>query len=134
MTAPPRLPRQDYGYPFRVDLTSQQTAQAGYPAHVEQMVRQLLLTSPGERVDLPQFGCGLRALVFAPMSDALAATVQLRVVQALNQWLAGIVTAAQVSVVTSAENAALAPGTLQVNVSYTVVETQTATSTTVLVP
>lgn len=135
MTAPlSRLPRQDFGYPFRVDLTSQQTAQTTYPAHVEQMVRQLLLTSPGERVDLPQFGCGLRALVFAPMSDALAATVQLRVVQALNQWLAGVVTAAQVTVETSAENTALTDGTLAVTVSYTVVETQSANSTTVLLP
>jgi uncharacterized protein len=125
------LPRQDFAYPFRVDSTSQQAAQATYPVHVQQMVRQLLLTSPGERVDLPQFGCGLRALVFAPMSDALAATVQLRVLQAVNQWLAGIVTANAVAVVTNSENAALEPGTLQVTLSYTVVETQSATSTTV---
>lgn len=124
--------RQDFAYPFRVDRSSQQTAQAAYTAHVDQLVRQLLLTSPGERVDLPQFGCGLRALVFAPMSDALAATVQLRVLQALNQWLAGIVTATEVTVVTSDENAALGPGTLQVNVSYTVVETQSPASTTVI--
>ena len=55
------------------------------------MVRQLLLTTPGERVNLPQFGCGLRSLVFAPNSDALAATVKLRVIQGLNQWLAGVV-------------------------------------------
>ena len=128
------LPRQDFAYPFRVDSASQQTAQATYPAHVEQMVRQLLLTSPGERVDLPQFGCGLQALVFAPMSDALAATVQLRVLQAVNQWLAGIVTATQVAVVTSDENTALEPGTLQVTLSYTVVETQSSASTTVVLP
>jgi phage baseplate assembly protein W len=125
------LPRTDYGYPFQVDPTSQQTAQAPYATHVEQMVRQLLLTAPGERVDLPQFGCGLQALIFAPMSDALAATVQLRVLQAVNQWLAGIVSVREVSVVTSADNAALEPGTLQVTVSYTVVETQSTTSTTV---
>jgi uncharacterized protein len=135
VTAPPSpLPRQDLAYPFRVDSTSQQTAQATYPAHVEQMVRQLLLTSPGERVDLPRFGCGLRALVFAPMSDALAATVQLQVLQAVNQWLAGIVTATEVAVVTSDENAALEPGTLQVTLSYTVVETQASASTTVVLP
>ena len=53
------------------------------PHHVDQMIRQLLLTDPGERVNLPQFGCGLRSLVFAPNSDALAATVQLRVIQGL---------------------------------------------------
>ena len=135
MTAPlSPLPRQDVGYPFRVDSTSQQTAQAAYSAHVEQMLRQLLLTSPGERVDLPQFGCGLRALVFAPISDALAATVQLRVLQAITVWLAGIVTATEVAVVTSDENAALEPGTLQVTVTYTVVETQSASSTTVILP
>jgi phage baseplate assembly protein W len=128
------LPRQDFAYPFQVDRSSQQTAQATYPAHVEQMVRQLLLTAPGERVDLPQFGCGLRALVFAAMSDALAATVQLRVLQALNQWLAEIVTANEVTVVTSGENAALEPGTLQVTVSYTVVETQSPAASTVILP
>jgi phage baseplate assembly protein W len=128
------LPRQDFDYPFRVDSASQQIAQATYPAHVEQMVRQLLLTSPGERVDLPQFGCGLRALVFAPMSEALAASVQLRVLQAVNQWLAGIITATEVAVVTSEENAALEPGTLQVTLIYTVVETQSSTSTTVILP
>lgn len=135
MTTPfSRLPRRDLAYPFRVDRTSQQTAQATYAAHVEQMVRQLLLTSPSERVDLPQFGCGLRALVFAPMSDALSATVQLRVLQAVNLWLAGVVTATEVAVVTSADNQALEPGTLQVTLSYTVVETQSAASTTVVLP
>ena len=77
------IARQDYAFPFRIDTASQQTAQAGYSAHVDQMIRQLLLTDPGERVDLPQFGCGLRSLVFAPNSDALAATVQLRVIQGL---------------------------------------------------
>jgi phage baseplate assembly protein W len=91
-------PRQDYAFPVRIDPASQQTAQAGYPAHVDQMVRQLLLTTPGERADLPQFGCGLRSLVFAPDSDALAATVKLRVIQALSQWLAGVVTVADVTV------------------------------------
>ena len=85
------IARQDFAFPFRIDPASQQTAQTGYAAHVDQMVCQLLLTSPGERVNLPQFGCGLRSLVFAPNSDALAATVQLRVIQGLNQWLAGIV-------------------------------------------
>ena len=60
------IARQDYAFPFQIDTASQQTAQAGYSAHVDQMIRQLLLTDPGERVDLPQFGCGLRSLVFAP--------------------------------------------------------------------
>ena len=40
------LARQDFAFPFRIDPVSQQTAQAGYAAHVDQMVRQLLLTAP----------------------------------------------------------------------------------------
>jgi phage baseplate assembly protein W len=92
------------------------------------MVRQLLLTSPGERVNLPEFGCGLRALVFAPRTDALAATVRLRVIQGLDQWLAGVVNVAEVAV-----GAASSPGTLEVTVSYTLVETQTDQTVTVTV-
>jgi uncharacterized protein len=124
--------RQDIAYPFRIDLASQRTALADYPAHVDQMVRQLLLTSPGERVNLPQFGCGLRSLVFAPNSDALAATVKLRVIQGLNQWLAGVVNVVDV-VLSDPSGAVLEPGTLQVTVTYTLVETQTNQAVTVAV-
>ncbi|HUA27945.1 MAG TPA: GPW/gp25 family protein [Streptosporangiaceae bacterium] len=124
------LVRQDLAFAFRIDPVSQQTAQAAYPAHVDQMVRQLLLTSPGERVNLPQFGCGLRSLVFAPNTDALVATVKLRVIQGLGQWLAGIVNVVDVAV---SGGAAGEPGTLQVTVTYTLVETQTNQSVTVAV-
>jgi phage baseplate assembly protein W len=125
--------RQDYAFPFRIDTASQQTAQAGYPDHVDQMIRQLLLTDPGERVDLPQFGCGLRSLVFAPNSDALAATVKLRVIQGLQQWLAGIVTVVDVEVGAGPNGPPVAPGTLEVTVTYTLVETQTTQAVTVAV-
>jgi phage baseplate assembly protein W len=127
------IARQDYAFPFRIDTASQQTAQAGYPDHVDQMIRQLLLTSPGERVNLPQFGCGLRSLVFAPNSDALAATVQLRVNQGLQQWLAGIVNVTQVTVGPGTGGPPVEPGTLEVTVFYTLVETQTTQAVAVTV-
>ena len=127
------IARQDYAFPFRIDPASQQTAQIAYPAHVDQMVRQLLLTTPGERVDLPQFGCGLRALVFAPNNDALAATVKLRVIQGLSQWLAGVVNVVDVAVGGAQTGAAPGPGTLELTVTYTLVETQTNHTVTVTV-
>jgi len=125
--------RQDYAFPFRIDPASQQTAQAGYAEHVEAMVRQLLLTTPGERVSLPQFGCGLRSLVFAPDTDALAAAVRLRVIQGMSQWLAGVVTVAGVVVGGTPGGAAAEPGTLEVTVTYTLVETGTDQAVTVRV-
>jgi len=127
------ITRQDYAFPFRIDTASQQTAQAGYPDHVDQMIRQLLLTDPGERVDLPQFGCGLRSLVFAPISDALAATVQLRVNQGLQRWLAGIVNVVEVVAGSGTNGPPVEPGTLEVTVTYTLVETQTTQAVTVTV-
>ena len=80
------MQRLDYAFPFRLDLQSRQASQAsGYQTHVEDMIKQVLLTAPGERIDLPQFGCGVRKLLFAPNSDALAATTQVMIQQALNQ-------------------------------------------------
>ncbi|MGA2009419.1 MAG: GPW/gp25 family protein [Solirubrobacteraceae bacterium] len=125
------LARRDYAFPLRIDGGSQQTAQTAYAAHVMQMVQQLLLTTPGERVNNPQFGCGLRAMVFAPMSQALQATARIQVTQAIGQWLAGVVTVNDVEVSTADSSAALEPGTLVVTVTYTLIETQTSQQTTV---
>ena len=75
-------------FPFRIDPASRQAQRVGYERHVAELVRQLLLTGPGERADLPEFGCGLRALVFAGNSEALAATAQMLVQHALSRWLA----------------------------------------------
>ncbi|HVU78829.1 MAG TPA: GPW/gp25 family protein [Gaiellaceae bacterium] len=128
------VPRSDYAYPLRIDGGSQQAAQSPYAAHVEQMIEQILLTTPGERVDLPDFGCGLRRLVFAPMQAALDATLKLQVTQALQKWLAGVIQVGTVDVQTSADDAALAEGTVQVTVTYTLIDTQTAAQTRVLLP
>jgi uncharacterized protein len=124
--------RRDYAYPLRIDGGSQQAAQAPYAAHVEQMIEQILLTAPGERVDLPQFGCGLRQLVFAPLTSSLRASLQIQVTQALGRWLGGIIQVSSVDVETGATNAALDPGTVQLTVAYTLVDTQTSEQTTVL--
>ena len=124
--------RQDFAFPFRIDPISQQTGQPHYAPHVDQMIRQLLLTNPGERVDLPQFGCGLRSLVFAPDSDALAATVKLQVIQGLSRWLAGVVDVVDV-VVGAAAGEILEPGAVRVTVTYTLVETQIKQAVTVTV-
>jgi phage baseplate assembly protein W len=69
--------RNDFAVPFRIDAASGQAAQASYQDHVDQMIRQVLLTDPGERVCLPTFGAGLRRLLFAPMSAQLQASAQM---------------------------------------------------------
>src|SRR5882762_7578845 len=115
------MQRHDYACPFRIDPASHQAAQTTYEAHVEQMIRQVLLTSPGERADLPEFGCGLRQLIFAPYSDALVATTQMQVQQALDQWLAGQIQVRNVNVTTPEQ--APDQSQLLIQIEYVLIET-----------
>ena len=77
------------------------------------LIEQVLFTAPGERVMRPDFGSGLRELVFAPNSPELAATTQFLVQGALQQWLADLITVEAVKV--SAEDSRLS-----VSVQYVV--------------
>jgi phage baseplate assembly protein W len=63
------------------------TASTDADDHVRDLILQVLLTSPGERVNRPDFGCGLKAMVFAPTGEAIAAATQVLVKGALQKWL-----------------------------------------------
>jgi phage baseplate assembly protein W len=124
------LARTDFAFPFRIDPSSGQAAQSPYVTHVDEMIRQILLTAPGERADLPEFGCGLRQLLFAPNSDALQATTQLVIQRSLAQWLSG-----QINV----QGVTVSPGPggdysqIDVLVEYVLLETQSLAQTRLLV-
>ena len=64
------------------------TSETGLEDHVRDLIEQVLFTNPGERVNRPEFGCGLLQLVFAPNSDELAAATQVTVQASLQRWLA----------------------------------------------
>ena len=51
----------------------------------------MLFTSPGERVNLPDFGSGLLQLPFAPNSLEMAAATQFTVQGALQKWLSAYI-------------------------------------------
>lgn len=127
--------RHDYAHPLRVDAASHQIARTDYARHVSQLVKQLLLTNPGERVCLPEFGCGLRRLVFAPQTDALAATVRIQVQQSIDRWLGDQVQLINVEVVSGATTpgSGLDEGAMLISVSYALVETRTSDSLTLRV-
>ena len=57
--------------------------------YVTQLIEQVLFTSPGERVNLPDFGSGLLQLPFAPNSMEMAAAAQFAIQGALQKWLSG---------------------------------------------
>jgi hypothetical protein len=53
------MPRTDYAFPFRIDQGSRQGGQSPYAQHVDDMIRQILLTTPGERAGEQQDGQGV---------------------------------------------------------------------------
>ena len=127
--------RRDYKVPFGIDHASRQVSGVDYAAHVEQMVIQVLLTAPGERVNLPQFGCGLRQLVFGPLSSALAVNTEITVRQALGQWLGGLIEVGDVTAQTSDDaGGPIEPGTLQITITYTLLDTRTTHQAKVVLP
>lgn len=86
-------------YPIAIDQgLGTLMEETSYSRHVEQLMMQVLLTSPGERINRPDFGCGLRQMVFAPNSDASASLTQVLVMQALEKWLADLITVSEVRV------------------------------------
>jgi uncharacterized protein len=99
-------------FPFRFDGRGR-TTQTDDAKHIRDLIQQVLFTSQGERVMRPTFGSGLLQLVFAPNSDVLAATTQMLVQGALQQWLGDLIVVEALSV--EAEDA-----TLRVTVQYVV--------------
>ena len=77
-------------FPFHFDGRGR-TAVAGGDDHIRDMIEQLLFTSPGERVNRPDFGCGLLKLVFAPNSPELAQTLQGVVQASIQRWLGDLI-------------------------------------------
>jgi phage baseplate assembly protein W len=74
-------------FPFRIADDGRTAAPASDEEQVRDELLQLLLTSPGERLFLPEFGGGVRRLVFEPASDVLRGVVKARITQALSRWL-----------------------------------------------
>jgi phage baseplate assembly protein W len=74
-------------FPFRIAPDGRTAAPANDGDHVRDELLQLLLTNPGERPFVVEFGGGVRKLVFEPASDVLRSVTKARITQALSRWL-----------------------------------------------
>lgn len=105
----------DIDFPLHVDARGR-TAETDPADHVRDMIEELLFTTPGERVNRPDFGCGLLDLVFEPDSPELAAALQVSAEGALQRWLGDVITVGSLAV-TADES------TLRIEVSYLIIAT-----------
>jgi phage baseplate assembly protein W len=104
-------------FPFRVTGSGRTASQEQDDGHIREMIEQVLFTSPGERVNRPDFGSGLLGFVFAAANDEMVAAAQFLVQGALQQWLGDLIEVEAVEV--TGEEA-----TLHVTVVYRIVRTQ----------
>ncbi len=84
-------------YPFRMDGRGR-TALTVEDHHIRDMIEQVLFTNPGERVNRPEFGCGLKRLLFMPNGQPLAVATQVLVKSSLQKWLETAIQVEQVDV------------------------------------
>jgi uncharacterized protein len=81
-----QLERATFPFPLAVGAGGRIAASGGSDA-IRGKIIQVLFTSPGERVNKPDFGCGLFNLVFEPNDLVVAAAMEFTIGQALTRWL-----------------------------------------------
>ncbi len=85
-------------FPFAVPLTGTIAPDPDEDADLRGKIIQVLFTAPGERVNQPDFGCGLFNLVFEPNNPILAAAMEFTIGQALTRWLGDLLIVSGVNV------------------------------------
>jgi uncharacterized protein len=100
-------------FPYHFD-GRERTATVDESAHIRNLIEQIIFTSPGERVNRPDFGAGVLQLLFAAASPEAAATAEFLIKGALQQHLGRRIQIEQVT--TAAEDAAL-----RIRISYRLV-------------
>ena len=99
-------------FPLRFDGRGR-TADVSDDDHIRDMIEQVLLTAPGERVNRPTLGSGAQMLVFSPNSDALASAMRMSIQAGLQTWLGDVIEVTDVQVESE-------DSTLRIEVRYVV--------------
>jgi phage baseplate assembly protein W len=102
-------------FPFRIDARGR-TAASTEDEHIADLLEQLLFTSPGERVNRPEFGTGLRQLIFTPNSPELGAALHFTMQAAIQRWLGDLIQVQTLHVTT-------VDSTLTIDIEYAVLLT-----------
>lgn len=107
-------------FPFAIDRNAGRAVEErDYEAYVRQLIRQVLLTARGERICRPDFGAGIRQMVFAPNGVGAASLAQTMIYDALTRWLDRVIGVEDISV-TAVES------TMEITIRYRVLQTGTS--------
>jgi len=102
-------------FPYQIDAAGH-TATNDLSAYVESLVLLVLQTDPGERVNRPDFGAGLKSLVFLGMDGAFGSAAETLIRGKLMQFLGDVITIQTLQVQAQQDLA-------QVSLIYTIIYT-----------
>ena len=75
-----------WAFPFGFDPSTGGVAMSADEENIRQCITLILATRPGERKMLPEFGCRIHELLFAPHTQATAALISHYVRESLQRW------------------------------------------------
>ncbi len=101
-----RLNNSDF-MKFPLEIGAEGAVTSARRQHVREQIEQVLFTNPGERWFRPEFGAGVRALVFEPNSSVLWEVTKKRLLASLSEALAGEVDPKTLEVSVEGEDAKL---------------------------
>ncbi len=112
---------EEYGshlsFPFRVGKDGRTARVISLEEHVRDELIQLILTNPGERLFLPEFGGGARRLVFENIDEAVAGLTKATLTRAISKWLGHRITLEDLNVTVEHE-------TIEVDIKYRIAGTE----------
>lgn len=80
-----KLTPEYLSFPFRMETFGAQICDR--TSHVRQQIEQVLFTNPNERVFRPEFGAGLKTIIFEPNATALQEITKKRLIASLAEAL-----------------------------------------------
>ena len=104
-------------FPFRIGNDGRTAQVSSLEEHVRDELMQLILTNLGERIFLPEFGGGVRRLVFENIDETTAGLTKAMLTQAISRWLGHRITLEDLTVVVENER-------IEVEIKYRIAGTE----------
>ncbi len=74
-------------FPFRIGTDGRAVQVTTLEDHIRDELMQLILTNPAERLFVPEFGGGVRRLVFENIDETTGAMTKAILTRAISRWL-----------------------------------------------
>lgn len=73
-------------FPVMVDETTGRIQTSSYEEDIKESIKIIMMTRKGERMMMPEFGCGIQEYVFETMDASTLARMEQEILEAIIRW------------------------------------------------